>query len=735
MSKVTLNDISSFQNDNTAVANYNANNATLETAFDNTLSRDGTTPNEMASNFDMNGWRILNLPEPDSNTEPLRLIDAVTLNGAGTIAIGDVPDGGTTGQVLAKASNLDQDTTWATTHYPPTGGTTGQVLAKSSASDYDWAWTDSSTGGASGSVLLSQYGAIGNGIADDSIPIQNCFNAIAAAGGGTVYADPGKTYYVTIAPIIGLNTMFDMQGTTLNMRLGVGNPENGIRFRSYSGIKNGTVNVIGTSSVGSSQGFFGACLSIGDYNVNGDSVASPSVYSTATNIYVGNMTFNNALSGRPVIQGMGTKNVTIEDIYIPSSTTCTGIHFDWTDVGGSTVAPGTGPGGSYVTQAERCNAWKTAYNAGTMYTLHPQNIMIRNIRTGALSVVASGDFGSRVVRLSACHNVQVRNVLSQGTSLPSYTHVGGDFGYEYASSVDRLDAYKGNIVSGFTTSNTYGAVFVDTYADNIDVAISQGYVALGPTIYYGDVIIEGVSSSGQVNYPGIYLTHCKGVTVRNNFLYGHTNGVHIDSNTVNVRVTGNTIRLCSQNGIDITSSSGSEYIWIQNNWVHENGATGSYAGIAMVGGPSKVWITENVLGISSESNQLYGISITSGGSSVNVSNNIVREVKAAGTAFILGSTTADNTTFSLTTNNRYLGSAGNNYSGIAIAPIIGGNDIRRVYKAQRSSLTGDITPAYGGWTQGDIIFYENPVTAGYIGSVCTNGGAPGTWKAFGAITA
>jgi hypothetical protein len=53
-----------------------------------------------------------------------------------------VPEGGTTGQVLAKSSNDDYDTEWADLpeEVVPTGGTAGQVLAKSSSTDYDTEW-------------------------------------------------------------------------------------------------------------------------------------------------------------------------------------------------------------------------------------------------------------------------------------------------------------------------------------------------------------------------------------------------------------------------------------------------------------------------------------------------------------------------------------------------------------------------------------------------------------------
>lgn len=51
----------------------NANNAAIETAFDNTLSRDGSTPNQMEADLDMNSNRVLNLPYAASATEPMTL--------------------------------------------------------------------------------------------------------------------------------------------------------------------------------------------------------------------------------------------------------------------------------------------------------------------------------------------------------------------------------------------------------------------------------------------------------------------------------------------------------------------------------------------------------------------------------------------------------------------------------------------------------------------------------------
>lgn len=61
MAKLTLSDLASLTNETSAIATINANNNLIETALENTLSRDGTFPNSMESDLDMNGQAILNV--------------------------------------------------------------------------------------------------------------------------------------------------------------------------------------------------------------------------------------------------------------------------------------------------------------------------------------------------------------------------------------------------------------------------------------------------------------------------------------------------------------------------------------------------------------------------------------------------------------------------------------------------------------------------------------------------
>ena len=66
MAKLNLTDVSGGYN---LVATYNANNAAIEAAMENTLSRDGTTPNTMSADLDMNSQRITNVAEPTNNAD------------------------------------------------------------------------------------------------------------------------------------------------------------------------------------------------------------------------------------------------------------------------------------------------------------------------------------------------------------------------------------------------------------------------------------------------------------------------------------------------------------------------------------------------------------------------------------------------------------------------------------------------------------------------------------------
>lgn len=92
MPKVNLTNLQSLQNESTAVANINNNNAAITAAIENTLSRDGTQPNMMNNELDMNSNKIINLPDAVSDQEPAtygQLVERITAVDNGAVIDGE----------------------------------------------------------------------------------------------------------------------------------------------------------------------------------------------------------------------------------------------------------------------------------------------------------------------------------------------------------------------------------------------------------------------------------------------------------------------------------------------------------------------------------------------------------------------------------------------------------------------------------------------------------------------
>jgi hypothetical protein len=86
MAKLTLTDITDPSSQATMAAAINANSVLVEAAVENTLSRDGTSPNEMDALLDMNSHHIINLPAATQNGQ------AVRYNEFRDAVFGEVPD-------------------------------------------------------------------------------------------------------------------------------------------------------------------------------------------------------------------------------------------------------------------------------------------------------------------------------------------------------------------------------------------------------------------------------------------------------------------------------------------------------------------------------------------------------------------------------------------------------------------------------------------------------------------
>ena len=176
MAKLILNDVTNLNSQQSAIATINNNSDAIVTAVENTLSRDGTSPNAMESTLDMNSNPIINLPDATDSDNPIPLgqlqtiiANDPTLKGekgdkgdtgatgpqGPTGATGAIGPKGDTGDTGPKGDQGDTGPTGPagpkgdkgdTGDQGPAGSGTGDVIGPSSATDNDVVVFDASTG-------------------------------------------------------------------------------------------------------------------------------------------------------------------------------------------------------------------------------------------------------------------------------------------------------------------------------------------------------------------------------------------------------------------------------------------------------------------------------------------------------------------------------------------------------------------------------------------------------------
>ena len=178
MAKLTLSNITSGYATNTQL---NANNNLIVTALENTLSRDGTTPNTMSVNLDMNNKKIINLPAPSSASDAARLADVQSNSG----------DASATAQLRI---DLGASSGSALSGFIQSG--TGAVARTMQDKVRDV-------------INVHDYGAVGDGITDDTAAMQAAHNT------GKVVEYSAKIYLFSTITIPSGGIVGKGRGTTL----------------------------------------------------------------------------------------------------------------------------------------------------------------------------------------------------------------------------------------------------------------------------------------------------------------------------------------------------------------------------------------------------------------------------------------------------------------------------------------------------------------------------------------
>lgn len=286
MAKLTTADLENLQNESTAVSTLNSNFTLVETALENTVSRDGTSPNEMSADFDMNSNRILNLPAPIAMQEPLRLQDLDDFVG-GTLVINSLSDGdrgditlSSTGTVwtvdnsaITNAKLLDSTIANAklatmaanTVKGNNTGGATNPtdltvaqimtMLSAASTANSNTFLADQYFKSGRPWIDVRAYGAVGDSVTNDYTAFNNALSALTSLGGGILYVPQG-TYKLGTGITVGSNNRLIGSGINSTI-LTSGNAD--ITVVTVSGSRSGLENVwvLGKGTNGDT-GTFGA---------------------------------------------------------------------------------------------------------------------------------------------------------------------------------------------------------------------------------------------------------------------------------------------------------------------------------------------------------------------------------------------------------------------------------------------------------------------------------------------
>lgn len=223
MAKLTLSSLASLDNKTAAIATINSNNDAIEAALENTLSRDGSSPNSMGAPLDMNSYRILNLPAPQNENEPLRLADVELVTAAAAEIVVQASEPSTTAYANTSLW-IDSDSTdndlyqlidgvWADTGVNIKGATgasgagSGDVLGPASSVDNELVLFDGTDGktikrASTTGILKATSGVIGAASSGtDYAPATsgvailkgNGSGGFSSAAAGTDYYAPGGT--------------------------------------------------------------------------------------------------------------------------------------------------------------------------------------------------------------------------------------------------------------------------------------------------------------------------------------------------------------------------------------------------------------------------------------------------------------------------------------------------------------------------------------------------------------
>ncbi len=546
MAKLTLNAIGSRYG---SIDALNDNSDSIEAAFENTLSRDGTGPNNMESNLDMDSHSILNADSVYA--------DKLYINNALVVPT-----------ALAQATNAN------VVQYNPAGTGALATTVETKLREI---------------VSVKDFGAVGNGVANDTTAINTALIAVNALGKVALYF-PAGVYRYSGGGWLGNGVVITGAGRdATTIRSIAASPTDGYLFDCRgigSGIQSMRFDATGTTqTAGSYVWLQGSESFIDDFHMTGD---FNGILMTGNVSRIRHGRFQDGATNAIRIRAEGGDNSQlIDDVLMGAQSpqvSAAGIRVRNSSAlivsNTSVIQQGHGLLIDPTTATQSSNTAD-----GSVFSLYANNCFFDNSSGNGIRIVTTGT-GS-VVRCRFA-NCWVGSSANDGVFI---TNSGsGILQGLYFDSCHAVLNGTGGSGAGFTTGGTV-----------TDVSINGGLVANNTEgVYFNSGTTNSKVSNATIGAGG-------GLSGNSN------NGVVLASGTSNIVVTGNTVISNTSNGV-VALGTAAGYV-IANNFISGNGTN-----LAVTATANRV--VRNNVGVTSPDFASGTSQVASGGTSVVVTHGL-----------------------------------------------------------------------------------------------------------------
>ena len=555
-------------------------------------------------------------------------------------------------------------------------------------------------------VSVTDFGAVGNGLTDDTAAIQAAIDALATSGGGTLTFEP-KTYIVKNTSGLGCliaksNVTLSGAGAPTVIKLGAAAGNCALLY-SASAVSNITIDGVvfdGNSGVITAYDTYGIWLE------------------NVTRLTINNCVFQNLrLDGMLLGQTALAKQVTVENSIFKN-------------IG----VAGFGANGIRVYYSQGL-----LINANYFYDFIVSPIDTNPTPGGNLetNIIVTNNYiknGAGWLPGYSSISLLADRILCQGNTV-----IGGGniVVHDYAGSGQTTRDYR---VIGNSLTNTVSGITVNQ-GENSDIVVTSN-------------VIRGFNQFGiNVYNPNIPATATTNPVIVSNNIIEDTN-TNVTYTTTNQPVcilifNANNV-LCSANqcikprfaGIWAASSSNvtisDNFIINQAGYAPSDLLTFNGGGILVSpGGYSAPFDVDNVI-INGNFVYNYLTTLSASPSSNFRTGGIVAYNDTSGAKTVSNIVITNNTVnqgYGIGVQTYTLASCyinGNSIFNASSGRLVDTSSVQRVSNPSVGSYTA--APTTGTWVRGDIVYNSAPASLGYVGWVCTASGTPGTWATFGLIS-